>query len=135
MFDHIGIVVSNLEVGRAFYQATLEPLGIQLLENNTRGENEGWFVFGTPGRFPFFVVGAGRPSFWREGHAPSKSPIHLAFWAPSVASVDSFYKGGLAHGGVDNGPPGPRRSSTPNYSAFLLDPDGNNVEADYRGAP
>jgi catechol 2,3-dioxygenase-like lactoylglutathione lyase family enzyme len=87
----------------------------------------------TRGSFPFFVVAAGRPAFWREGHTPGTSPCHLSFDAPSPAAVDAFHRAGLAHGGRDNGAPDPRRSSTPYYGAYLFDPDGNNVEAGHRG--
>ena len=60
-------------------------------------------------------------------------PMHIAFAAPSVDAVDSFYQQGMRNGGLDKGPPGNRPSSTPYYAAYLIDPDGNNVEAGYRG--
>jgi catechol 2,3-dioxygenase-like lactoylglutathione lyase family enzyme len=132
MFDHVGIVVSNLDVSRKFYSACLLPLRVELLEDHSKSSREGWLVYGISGRFPFFVVGAGRPSFWKDAHVASSAPDHLAFTAPDDRAVDAFYRAGMANGGSDNGPPGPRRSSTPCYAAFLIDPDGNNVEASHR---
>ncbi|MBV9561190.1 MAG: VOC family protein, partial [Bradyrhizobium sp.] len=125
MFDHIGLVVSDLGRGKRFYTAVLEPLGFRLLEDHTQHDGTGWLVFGTGQRqSPFFVVGAGRPSFWSDGHEPSRSPIHLALSAPSKEGVDRFHAAGLALGARDNGGPGIRRK--PFYCAFLIDPDGNN---------
>jgi catechol 2,3-dioxygenase-like lactoylglutathione lyase family enzyme len=132
VFDHIGIVVGNLEVARAFYSSCLAPLGVELLEDHSQVSGEGWLVYGTSGRFPFFVVAAGKPSFWRDSHTASSAPDHLAFTAPDDRAVDDFYRAGLSNGGRDNGPPGPRRSSTQCYAAFLIDPDGNNIEASHR---
>src|SRR5689334_3935123 len=84
MFDHIGIVVGDLQSGMRFYEAVLEPLELRLLEDHTQSDGTGWLVFGSGMRHqPFFVVAAGRPSFWNGGHEPGKSPIHLAFRAPS----------------------------------------------------
>jgi len=132
MFDHIGIVVSDLKVARAFYSACLAPLRVEMLEDHSQPSGEGWLVFGTAGKFPFFVVAAGRPSFWKDAHVASSAPDHLAFTAPDDGAVDAFHRAGLANGGTDNGPPGLRRSSTRCYAAFLIDPDGNNVEASHR---
>ena len=128
MFDHIGIVVSDLERARRFYEAVLEPLRLRLLEDHTQGDGTGWLVFGSGIRHsPFFVVAAGRPSFWNSEHEPEKSPIHLAFTAPSKEAVDQFHAAGLKLGARSNGEPGERRK--PFYCAFLIDPDGNNLEA------
>jgi catechol 2,3-dioxygenase-like lactoylglutathione lyase family enzyme len=128
MFDHIGIVVSDLERGARLYAAMLEPLGLRMLEEHRTGVNEGWLVFssGNP-QSPFFVLAAGRPSFWRSDSQPAKSPVHLSFTAPSREAVDSFHAAGLKHGAIDNGAPGVRRD--PFYCAFLLDEDSNNIEA------
>lgn len=128
MFDHIGIVVSDLEKGRRFYEAVLAPLGLRLLEDHAQGDGTGWLVFGNGVRHsPFFVVAAGTPSFWGTGHQAGQSPIHLAFSAPSKDSVDRFHAEGLRLGARSNGEPGIRRE--PFYCAFLIDPDGNNLEA------
>ena len=128
VIDHLGVVVADPQIARRFYTAILEPLGIALLQHNG-----GWLVYGTGGTLPFFVVAFGRPTFWREQHMAAHSPIHLGFSAPSRTAVDAFYRAGLANGGSDNGAPGDRPSFSPYYAAYLLDPDGNNVEAGYRG--
>ncbi|MEM7128867.1 MAG: VOC family protein [Chloroflexota bacterium] len=132
MFDHMGIVVSNIEKSRLFYEACLSSLGYQLLQDNLSSANEGWLVFGSGPSDPFFVVATGTPSFWSPEHSAGKAPLHLAFVAPNDEAVDAFYQKGLENHGVDNGAPGPRKSSTPLYAAFLIDPDGNNVEACHR---
>jgi len=128
MFDHLGIVVSDLAAGRRFYEVVLKPLGIRLLQDNVQTDGTGWLVFGTGApNAPFFVVAAGRPSFWTDGHEAGKSPLHLSFRAPSKDSVDRFHAAGLGLGARNNGDPGVRRK--PFYCAFLIDPDGNNLEA------
>jgi catechol 2,3-dioxygenase-like lactoylglutathione lyase family enzyme len=133
VFDHVGIVVANLDVARAFYGAALAPLQYRLLQDLAESPVAGRLVFGRGGRGdPFFVVAAGRPSFWSAGNVAGDAPDHLAFVAPNRAAVDAFHRAGLASGGRDNGAPGPRRSSTEYYAAFLIDPDGNNVEAGFR---
>lgn len=128
MFDHVGIVVGDLERSVRFYERALAPLGLKVVESHKTGPGEGWFVIssGAPAS-PFFVIGAGRPSFWTNGSKPAKSPAHLCFRAPSRQAVDEFHRLGLACGTKDNGAPGIRRQ--PFYCAFLIDPDGNNVEA------
>jgi catechol 2,3-dioxygenase-like lactoylglutathione lyase family enzyme len=128
MFDHIGIVVSDLNASARFYEHVLAPLGLKIVEKHKTSPGEGWVVIssGAPAS-PFFVIGAGRPSFWTEDSRPAASPAHLCFSAPSRQAVDEFYKLGLAQGAKDNGAPGIRR--VPFYCAFLIDPDGNNVEA------
>ncbi len=126
MFDHLGINVSELARSTAFYQSCLKPLGIHLLEEHDYGA----VIFGPNADGPFMWVGTARPSFWRPDHGPGLSPMHLAFVAPDAAAVDAFYDAGLAAGGQDNGPPGLRGAGW--YQAFLLDPDGHNIEAAVR---
>jgi catechol 2,3-dioxygenase-like lactoylglutathione lyase family enzyme len=128
VFDHVGVVFEDLERSGAFYRGLLAEIGIRLMEDHTQPDGTGWMVFGT-GRpeSPFFVVAAGRPSFWREGNAPARSPVHLAFRAQSRGEVDRFHATGLRLGATDNGAPGVRRGRY--YCAFLIDLDGNNVEA------
>ncbi|HVY90537.1 MAG TPA: VOC family protein [Hyphomonadaceae bacterium] len=128
MFDHIGVVVSDRDCGWQFYERVLEPLGIRGFEKHPRPNGEGWMVMssGAP-RSPFFVVAAGRPSFWSEANKAAQSPVHLCFSAPSKEAVDRFHAIGLQSGAKDNGAPGVRRE--PFYCAFLIDPDGNNIEA------
>lgn len=130
MFDHVGIVTSDLNQSRTFYTNILAALDIQLLQNNSQDDGTGWLVYGTTDVAPFFVVAVGRPSFWNEDHAPTMSPIHCAFVATSEEAVKLFYKQGLASGGSDNGEPGDRGRGC--YAAYLIDPDGNNIEAIYR---
>ncbi len=125
MFDHVGVHVSDFAAGKRFYSAIMSELGFELLQENEAGGGR-WLVFGAGPAAPFFVVA------W----APDRSvaPVHLAFMASSTSAVDSFHAAGLAAGGRDNGPPGPRAGVTPYYAAYLLDPDGLNVEAGFRGA-
>jgi catechol 2,3-dioxygenase-like lactoylglutathione lyase family enzyme len=126
MLDHAGLEVSDLERSRAFYEAALAPLGIR-----TVMEFEGMFGLGTEserGRQPFFWLAArGRPPV---------SGVHLAFGADSTEEVDAFHAAAVAAGGTDNGAPGLRPAyHLGYYGAFVLDPDGNNVEAVcHRGA-
>ena len=128
MFDHVGIVVADLRRSARLYGHVLAPLGVRILEKHRTGVGEGWVVMGSgEAAAPFFVIAAGRPSFWREGAVVGMSPVHLCFRAPSREAVDHFHAAGLAHGAVDNGGPGIRRQ--PFYDAFLIDLDGNNVEA------
>ncbi len=120
MLDHVGIEVSDLARSKAFYEGALEPLGIGLLM-----EFEGAAGFGKEtehGPKPFFWIGA------RD--RPAVSGAHVAFGARTPELVDAFHAAALAAGGTDNGAPGPRPIYHPGYyGAFVLDPDGNNVEA------
>jgi catechol 2,3-dioxygenase-like lactoylglutathione lyase family enzyme len=128
MFDHLGVVFRDLQVAGSFYRAVLGPLGIKLIEDHTGADGTGWLVFATgEPESPFFVVAAGPPSFWSDDHEPARSPSHFAFKAPSRAAVDAFHAAGLAAGARNNGDPGVRRGRY--YCAFLIDPDGNNIEA------
>jgi catechol 2,3-dioxygenase-like lactoylglutathione lyase family enzyme len=128
MFDHLGIVVRDLRVASAFYGAVLAPLGIRMTEDHTAADGTGWLVFSTGApESPFFVAAAGRPSFWAVGHEAARSPVHVAFRAPSRAAVDAFHRAGLAAGAANNGDPGVRRGRY--HCAFLIDPDGHNIEA------
>jgi catechol 2,3-dioxygenase-like lactoylglutathione lyase family enzyme len=128
MFDHIGIVVTDLRRGASFYARILEPLGLRITEKHPRSGGEGRVVLSTGAPYsPFFVVAAGRPSFWTDDKASAQSPIHLCFSAPSREAVDRFHAVGLSLGARDNGRPGARGERS--YSAFLIDFDGNNVEA------
>jgi catechol 2,3-dioxygenase-like lactoylglutathione lyase family enzyme len=132
MFDHVGVVFRDLAQSGRLYGRLLETLGIRLLEDHAQRDGTGWLVFGTGApESPFFVVAAGRPSFWTASSTPAASPVHLAFRAPSRAAVDRFHAIGLECGATDNGGPGVRRGRY--YCAFLLDFDGNNVEAGVYG--
>lgn len=106
----------------------LAPLGYRVLEKHPCGNNEGWVVIGTgQPASPFFVVAAGRPTFWSDTARAATGPVHLCFTAPTREAVDRFHAAGLELGAKDNGKPGVRRQ--PFYCAFLIDFDGNNIEA------
>jgi catechol 2,3-dioxygenase-like lactoylglutathione lyase family enzyme len=128
VLDHLGIVSSDLQRAGEFYRAVLTPLGIKATEDHSQADGTGWIVFssGTV-ESSFFVVAAGRPSFWPRDAEPGKSPAHFAFRAPSRDAVEAFHAAGLAAGAKSNGEPGVRRGRY--YCAFLIDPDGNNIEA------
>lgn len=116
MFDHIGIKVGSLPASIAFYQAALGALGYRV-----DSQGEGWAGLGP----------AGAPAFWLYEHAGRTGPgTHVAFRARDREAVQRFHAAGLAAGGRDNGGPGLRPDySADYYAAFLLDPDGHNVEA------
>jgi catechol 2,3-dioxygenase-like lactoylglutathione lyase family enzyme len=121
MLDHVGLVVSDLDASLGFYDRALAPIGIARLMS----------VDGPDGKPLFVGFGADRkPFFWlHTGDAPSVS-THVAFTAGSRTMVEDFYAAALAAGGRDNGAPGPRPHYHPTYyGAFVLDPDGNNIEA------
>jgi catechol 2,3-dioxygenase-like lactoylglutathione lyase family enzyme len=132
MFDHVGVVFRDLARSGALYRAVLATIGLRELEDHTQPDGTGWLVFGTGApESPFFVVAAGRPSFWNGSHMAATSPLHLAFRAPNRAAVDDFHATGLRGGAIDNGAPGVRRGRY--YCAFLKDFDGNNIEAGVHG--
>jgi len=121
MIDHTGVVVSDYQKSKAFYVATLAPLGYALLVE---------FPVSVTGHADVAGFGAPpKPDFWLTRGTPNQPPLHIAFRAGSRALVDSFYKAALAAGGRDNGPPGLRPHYHANYyGAFVLDPDGHNIE-------
>ena len=120
LIDHIGLVVRDFEASRRFYEAVFAAIEMP-------------------------VAGSGDDYIWADelfiSTAESEAAAgeltgrhHLAFQARDRAMVDAFYAAGLAAGGIDNGPPGERTRYHPGYyAAFLLDPDGNNIEAVYHG--
>ena len=115
MIDHTGLTVADVSCSKAFYRAVLGPLGYALIM-----EWEQYAGFGVPPK----------PDFWIGQGKPNVPPIHVAFRAQNRKEVDAFYKASMAAGGRDNGPPGLRPHYHENYySAFVLDPDGHNVEA------
>lgn len=122
MIDHTGLSVSNFARSKAFYEQALNPIGYSLIMALSAAETGGTDVagFGVPPK----------PDFWIASGNPNVPPIHIAFRAESRAMVDAFYKAAIAAGGRDNGPPGLRPHYHPNYyGAFVLDPDGHNIEA------
>ena len=129
MLDHTGFVVTDLDRARRFYDAIAKPLGL-----GTKEINKDAFLLGRgPGQIPYLWIGTLRPSYWAPGSKPGLNQMHVAFAAPSQHAVDEFYAAGIAAGGRDNGAPGLRNTGEEYYGAFVLDPDGNNIEACYRG--
>jgi catechol 2,3-dioxygenase-like lactoylglutathione lyase family enzyme len=117
MLDHLGLDVTDYERSKAFYERALAPLGIELIMEPVPGVGG----FGDGGK-PYFWVG-------RRGRAAQKG-VHVAFAAASREQVDAFHSAALEAGATDNGGPGVREIYHPDYyGAFVLDPDGNNVEA------
>lgn len=131
MIDHTGIVVTDLTKARCFYDAIARPLGLATASNSPES-----FLFGRSAEepIPYLWIGTVRPSYWVEGSRAGLNQAHIAFIAPDKAAVDAFYEAALSAGGRDNGPPGPREGAGDYYGAFVLDPDGNNIEACVRGA-
>ncbi len=122
MIDHTGIAVSDFARSKAFYTKALAPIGYTVLAEFPAS------VTGSADVIGFGV--APKPDFWIVTGTPNVPPIHIAFRAASRADVDEFYRAGIAAGGRDNGAPGLRPHYHPNYyGAFVLDPDGHNVEA------
>lgn len=123
MIDHTGITVTNLEKSEAFYTKTLGALGYILCTNSPEfvgfGVREGPRKSADPGG-----------EFWVSEGTPMAPRAHFAFNAASRADVDAFFAAGIAAGGTDNGAPGLRPQYHPHYyAAFVLDPDGYNIEA------
>ena len=116
MYDHLTVKVRDLKTSLRFYQRALEPLGHILASSDEMSAGVG---------------PEGAPALWlmTRPSEPTRA-VHIAFRAPDRAAVDAFHRAGLANGGRDNGAPGARRDyGATYYAAFLLDPDGNNVEA------
>ena len=116
MIDHTGVIVGSFEASSRFYAAALAPLGYELLlefHASVAG-------FGEPGK----------PDFWIAQGEPNTPRIHVAFRADTRREVDAFYEAALDAGARDNGAPGLRAQYHPDYyGAFVLDPDGHNIEA------
>ncbi len=128
MFDHIGIFVSDPGRAFPFFERSLAPLGIVVRE---RQRQWGSIVMSSEQWPPFLWIGpAGGTYYAAEVKISERRPMHLAFQAPSKSAVEDFYRIGLENGGRDNGPPAICGDGV--YGAFLLDPDGNNIEAIYR---
>jgi catechol 2,3-dioxygenase-like lactoylglutathione lyase family enzyme len=115
MIDHVGLNVSDLAGTSRFYERTLVALGYEKL-----------MAFDTAAGFGK----DGKPFFWLMAREPTGGSTHVAFACDERKSVDFFHAAAVAAGGTDNGAPGPREHLAPNYyAAFVLDPEGNNVEA------
>lgn len=120
MYDHIGLRTADLSASCKFYAAALAPLGFGLCY-----EDETTVGFGPPDS----------PALWLHAATPgTASQMHLALAAPSRSAVDAFYAAAMANGAADNGAAGLRTDYGANYyAAFVLDPDGNNLEAVFLG--
>jgi catechol 2,3-dioxygenase-like lactoylglutathione lyase family enzyme len=121
MLDHTGFPVSDYKRSKAFYEKALAPLGYVLVMELQQDQNDA----------PAAGFGAnGKPDFWIGGEGGLNKSIHFAFAAKDRPAVDAFYGAAIAAGGRDNGAPGLRLHYHPNYyGAFVLDPDGHNIEA------
>ena len=118
--DHAGILVRDLAASKRFYEAALAPLGFGLLYEQEDGAG-----FGVEGADDFGI----------NRNAEPTTRAHVAFVALTRDAVDAFYAAALANDGRDNGPPGLRpRYHAEYYAAYVLDPDGNNIEAVHHGA-
>ena len=115
IIDHIGLFVSDVDKSKEFYSRVLLPLNIELVT-----EEQGWAGYGK----------YGKPDFWFGTDENVQSPMHIAFIAENRESVNQFYEAAISAGGRDNGKPGIRNIYHPNYyGAFVIDPDGPNIEA------
>jgi catechol 2,3-dioxygenase-like lactoylglutathione lyase family enzyme len=114
MIDHIGVQVTDLDRSVAFYSKALAPLGYTLVMRAKQSAG-----FGVAGK-PEFWIGTGKPT----------DRIHVAFRAKGRSEVRAFHEAATIAGGTDNGGPGVREANHPSYyGAFVLDPDGHNIEA------
>jgi catechol 2,3-dioxygenase-like lactoylglutathione lyase family enzyme len=115
VLDHVGVRVSDFERSKRFYARALSPLGYELIME----PSDSAAGFGQ----------SGQPEFWISQGEPGEA-FHIAFTADDRATVDAFYEEAIAAGGRDNGGPGLRPEYHPSYyGAYVLDPDGNNIEA------
>jgi len=122
MIDHMGFSVSDYERAKAFYAKALAPLGYSLIME-VPAERTGHSAAAGFGA-------GGKPDFWFGAEGAMNKPVHIAILAKDRATVDAFYKAAIAAGGRDNGAPGIRPHYHANYyGAFVLDPDGHNIEA------
>lgn len=119
LIDHVQLVVRDLDVSRTFYTAVLDALEIPI-----SGEGDGFF-------WADELSISSADSEAAQGMLTGRH--HLAFQAKNREMVELFYRQALAHGGKDNGPPGKRSYHSQYYAAFVIDPDGNNIEAVYHG--
>src|SRR5262249_23417290 len=122
MIDHVGFPVADFARSKAFYQKALAPLGYVLVKEVAAEHAQA----GAPAAG--FGIG-GKPDFWIGGEGGLDKQMHVAILAKDRATVDAFYQAAIAAGGKDNGKPGVRAHYHPNYyGAFVLDPDGHNIE-------
>lgn len=119
--DHVSLSVADMAAARSFYERALAPLGIAMTMEVPTEFTDGVTVVG---------MGAGHPFFWLAEAGRQSPRTHLAFGTDSREKVDAFHAAALAAGGTDNGAPGLRPHYHENYyGAFVLDPEGHNIEA------
>ena len=123
--DHVGVRASDLATSRQMYEAALAELGFAVVgEGEFEGDAYVLFGRGTSDDFALHAVGS------EPGRDRVTTGAHLAFRAPDTDSVERWHAAAIANGGTDNGSPGLRPEYSGHYhAAFVLDPDGNNVEA------
>lgn len=122
MIDHTCLQISDPQKSREFYDKALAPLGYAMLMEVPKEYTEGKAVLG-------YGV-ASKAGLWVQEGIPNQPRMHIAFRADNRQQVDAFYQAALAAGGKDNGKPGPRPHYHKDYyGAFVLDPDGHNIEA------
>jgi len=115
IIDHVGLAISDYARSKEFFKRVLAPLGIELAQ-----EYGGSAGFGRDGK----------PEFWISESATPQRPMHIAFRAKTRADVRAFYEAAIGAGAADNGPPGLRAHYHSHYyGAFVIDPDGHNIEA------
>jgi catechol 2,3-dioxygenase-like lactoylglutathione lyase family enzyme len=118
LFDHVALRVRDIARSRAFYERALQPFGVRVVESS---------------QGPGFTTDDGE-DLWLKEHETPSGPVHIAFAAPDRDTVDAFHAAAVEAGGMDNGGPGLRpHYHSAYYAAFVLDPDGNNVEAVFHG--
>lgn len=123
IFDHMGFGVGDYVRAKAFYGAVLAPLGIHFVMEIEAHDNASGFAAAGFGR-------DGDPLFWIGAEGVTRPVMHLAFRAQTREQVDHFHAAALAVGGTDHGAPGLRPRYHPHYyAAFIIDPDGHNIEA------
>ena len=128
MIDHASVSVSDPAASKAFYEAALAPLGYRVVMEFGPVTGLGGPTPGAPEDAPVHA------DLWLAP-AENPTPCHIAVTASSTAQVDAFHEAALAAGGTDNGGPSERPHYHPGYyGAFVLDPDGNNLEAVFHGA-
>jgi len=128
MIDHTGVAVSDFAKSKKFYSSALAAISYKLIADIPASVTGHTDVAGF-GEAP-------KADFWIAGGNANQPPIHVAFRVSSRELVDAFYKAAIAAGGTDNGAPGIRAHYHPNYyGAFVLDPDGHNIEAVCHEAP
>jgi catechol 2,3-dioxygenase-like lactoylglutathione lyase family enzyme len=119
LIDHLALRVRDERRSRTFYEQALEPFGVKVVKSSQ-------------GSVGFAIEGGG--DFWIEEGEPPAAPVHVAFAAADRATVDEFHRAAVEAGGRDNGAPGLRpHYHAGYYAAFVIDPDGNNVEAVFHG--